>query len=353
MKKLLSIFATAIIMLAFASCESSEGSGYEIADNITIVSNDVSFDPKAQSGTIKVIAPGAITLKYDAPWMTAAVNGGTITVTVEQNNSLEGRAAVLTIQSEGESKNITVQQLGFVFDLDLGGATSLKLDDKKFSKSYNCTSNLDIEISTTADWLTGELADGKLTIAAEENTTGNLRSAALTYKVVGSDVEETITVSQCEFAKDIAGDYYFAFLDSGKVAFLNATLGQDENGEFISIPNYNWTLRVDYDPATYVITLSNNQFMGMFEDYYVHNIAWDDASGYIIYTQKVYQTAEFVVETDEEGNEFVIAYFVDNGVWGTRVASSINIYAASGTPVDSKNRVGSLLKMVNPFLQKK
>ena len=67
MKKLLSIFSIAVMLFAFSSCENEEGHGYEIAGNIQIVSNNISFDANAQSGTVEVIAPGAVTVKCDAP----------------------------------------------------------------------------------------------------------------------------------------------------------------------------------------------------------------------------------------------------------------------------------------------
>ena len=225
MKKLLSIFSIAVMLFAFSSCENEEGHGYEIADNIQIVSNNISFDAKAQSGTVEVIAPGAVTVKCDAPWVTTSVDGGIINVAVTQNNSLEGRNAVLTIMSGSEKKTITVAQRGYVFDIDFGGSTDLKLGDAAFSKAYPCKSTLDLVITTSASWLTAVYADGKLTISAEENTTGNPRKGYIIYSFGPGTEEQTISVMQCEVS-DMYGDYYFAFYDgsTGALQFFSSSI---------------------------------------------------------------------------------------------------------------------------------
>ena len=345
------------MLIAFSSCENEEGHGYEIADNIQIVSNNISFDAKAQSGTVEVIAPGAVTVKCDAPWVTTSVDGGIINVAVTQNNSLEGRNAVLTIMSGSEKKTITVAQRGYVFDIDFGGSTDLKLNDKAFSKAYPCKSTLDLEISTSASWLTAVYADGKLTISAEENTTGNPRKGYIIYSFGPGTEEQTISVMQCEVS-DMYGDYYFAFNDgdTGALQYFPSTItGVNSDGEaglflqFSISSTAVMTLPLGWDDTNKVINITNAQFMGMYgSTYYMHNIVWDETTGYINYG--VYNFQDAAVDVLDDGT--VYAEIVDNGTWGSNTASSMMLYAFSGTPAEKENKVGSLARMVYPFLQK-
>ena len=358
MKKLLSIFSIAVMLIAFSSCENEEGHGYEIADNIQIVSNNISFDAKAQSGTVEVIAPGAVTVKCDAPWVTTSVDGGIINVTVTQNNSLEGRNAVLTIMSGSEKKTITVAQRGYVFDLDFGGATDLKLNDKAFSKADPCKSTLDLEISTSASWLTAVYADGKLTISAEENTTGNPRKGYIIYSFGPGTEEQTISVMQCEVS-DMYGDYYFAFYDgsTGALQFFSSSITttsalDGSEGLFLVFKissTSTMTLPLGWDDTNKKFNITNAQYLGMFGTYYVHNIVWDETEGKINYG--VYNFQDAAVDVDDDG--IVFANIEDNGTWGTYTASSMGLYGFSGTPASSANRKVTLKRMVYPFLQKK
>ena len=358
MKKLLSIFSIAVMLIAFSSCENEEGHGYEIADNIQIVSNNISFDAKAQSGTVEVIAPGAVTVKCDAPWVTTSVDGGIINVAVTQNNSLEGRNAVLTIMSGSEKKTITVAQRGYVFDLDFGGATDLKLNDKAFSKAYPCKSTLDLEISTSASWLTAVYADGKLTISAEENTTGNPRKGYIIYSFGPGTEEQTISVMQCEVS-DMYGDYYFAFYDgsTGALQFFSSSITttsalDGSEGLFLVFKissTSTMTLPLGWDDTNKKFNITNAQYLGMFGTYYVHNIVWDETEGKINYG--VYNFQDAAVDVDDDG--IVFANIEDNGTWGTYTASSMGLYGFSGAPASSANRKVTLKRMVYPFLQKK
>ena len=357
MKKLLSIFSIAVMLFAFSSCENEEGHGYEIAGNIQIVSNNISFDANAQSGTVEVIAPGAVTVKCDAPWVTTSVDGSIINVTVTRNLSLEGRNAVLTIMSGNEKKNITVAQRGYVFDLDFGGATELKLGDAAFSKAYPCKSTLELEISTSASWLTAVYSDGKLTISAEENNTGNPRKGYIIYSFGPGSEEQTVSVMQCE-KSDMYGDYYFAFNDGGTGAlqyFPSTITGVNSDGEAGLFLQFNisstdvMTLPLGWDDTNKVINITNAQFMGMYgSSYYMHNIVWDETSGYINYG--VYNFQDAAVDVLDDGT--VYAEIVDNGTWGSHIASSMMLYAFSGTPAEKDNKVGSLVRMIYPFLQK-
>ena len=345
------------MLFAFSSCENEEGHGYEIADNIQIVSNNISFDAKAQSGTVEVIAPGAVTVKCDAPWVTTSVDGSIINVTVTRNLSLEGRNAVLTIMSGNEKKNITVAQRGYVFDLDFGGATELKLGDAAFSKAYPCKSTLELEISTSASWLTAVYSDGKLTISAEENNTGNPRKGYIIYSFGPGTEEQTVTVMQCE-KSDMYGDYYFAFNDgdTGALQYFPSTItGVNSDGEAGLFLMFNlsntavMTLPLGWDDTNKVINITDAQFMGMYgSTYYMHNIVWDETTGYINYG--VYNFQDAAVDVLDDGTVF--AEIVDNGTWGSNTASSMMLYAFSGTPAEKDNKVGSLARMVYPFLQK-
>ena len=116
-----------------------------------------------------------------------------------------------------------------------------------------------------------------------------------------------------------------------------------------NLANTVMTLSLGWDDTNKVINITNAQFMGMYgSTYYMHNVVWEETSGYINYG--VYNFQDAAVDVLDDGT--VYAEIVDNGTWGSHIASSMMLYAFSGTPAEKDNKVGYLVRMIYPFLQK-
>jgi hypothetical protein len=74
-----------------ASCSSNDNYDEYVnnTSSVTIVKSDVIFDANANTGTVVYNAPGTVEAVSSSDWMTASVNGNTVTVNVEPNGSSE------------------------------------------------------------------------------------------------------------------------------------------------------------------------------------------------------------------------------------------------------------------------
>ena len=65
----------------------------------------------------------------DQGWVTTAVSGNTISVSVTENTSLDGRSSTLTIKAGSKTAEISVIQSGLIFDM--GGVLNIGSGDDK------------------------------------------------------------------------------------------------------------------------------------------------------------------------------------------------------------------------------
>ena len=102
MKKIFSILALALATaMTFTACDDDDTVVVDpTANALKVVSQTTSFGAAQSTGTIVVEASDPVTVTSNGgEWLTTSVSGNTVTVNAEQNNSLEGRTATLTLKS--------------------------------------------------------------------------------------------------------------------------------------------------------------------------------------------------------------------------------------------------------------
>ena len=342
MKKILAIISAVMALVAVTACSDDDTvNPYAQASSITVDSVRILFQAAPSTGVIHVSAPNGISrVTSAAEWCAATVSGSSVVVNVEQNDGLESRASQVTIYSGKDSTQVTVQQMGFIFQISAG--SQLKVNDDAQTVSYDVKYNADIQVWSDVDWAEASLSGNKLNVSIKANDSGHLRNTYIYYQ--GGDIRDSIRVVQVDFDKDIAGNYRFVGYNGSKWTYTLATLTADK----LDFTSLGFTLPVTFDPNTISVSFKCGQLMGTYSSYYIYSSIWDTNAGYLTYSDKYGMVAPFTY-SEEDGT---IAEFVDDGTWGTYTATAMRWEKFKAESPITANRVGYLLYWMYPYLQK-
>lgn len=254
MKKTIYALLAVVCLLAAAACGDDNDNPYALHNDITVKQMDIFFSPAPSTGTIVVDAPGAVQAKSAADWCKVeSVSGNTITLSADENNTLEGRSSLITIYTDDDSTTVTAQQEGLVFAID---ATDIASDDNEGSRSFTLHHNFDVDVTSTADWLKWSISGDRFNVHFDANNTGHVRKAYIKYNVAGTDY--TITVRQMDFEKDIAGQYKIYCSNDQTLNGMTFTI----NRTSMTFDDYDQTWTGSYDESTGMFTASCGQKSG-------------------------------------------------------------------------------------------
>lgn len=275
MKKIFFFLAAAVTALAIGSCKDYDDSAnpYEYFATITVDSTSVVFQAAPSTGFITVNTRNGITnVTSSADWCTAIVSGNTVNLAVTQNDNLEGRSSQITIWSGTDSTHVTVQQLGFVFQLETGTTdNSIVTNDDAKSMAFYMKHNTDIAVSTTADWITPAVSGDSLHISLAENATGNPRQGFVYY--FSGTMRDSISVTQFEADKDLVGNYNLWYTTSSSAdpeSSYPMTLSRDDDGTYAlhftsgSYSRYGFRIPVELGTDEPTITVLNLDSIGLY-----------------------------------------------------------------------------------------
>lgn len=198
----LSIFMATLLLLAACKAideENADGNG------ITIVRQDLNFDPQGRTGTLEFSARGTVSASLTSDWCTAVVNGNVVNVTVTDNTSIEGRVAILTLTDGKSSLNATVQQRGMAI-----ATLPIKryhAENAGGTRKYVIQHDFDVKLSTEDEWIHPTMKDDTLIIKIDANTAAQIRRGELDFSCGG--IKDTLRIVQYDIQKNIVGDYYF------------------------------------------------------------------------------------------------------------------------------------------------
>ena len=100
MKKIFSFILLLAGVTMVTSCGEDDAT-YTPVEPLEIVSNNVLFETAGGTGTITVKGSEALTASTAAQWLAVSVSGNTVTVTAQENPSLSGRSAQITLAAGG------------------------------------------------------------------------------------------------------------------------------------------------------------------------------------------------------------------------------------------------------------
>lgn len=333
-------------------------------DNISIIQSGIIFkyddvsainiDSDAWSQTYKADATLPVSVSSDSEWLKASLTDGILTIAADRNTKLQARTGIVTVSISNLTNEITINQGPLTFPLVK--VTEISQNDDAKTYTYDFPTDIPVQFETESSWIHASFADEIVTITVDENNSGHMRSGTLSYSLEGA--AGSLTVSQIEFAKDIAGAYMFAFTNAstGNLSYFNSTLSGTESKCTIEIPSLGFSIPVTYDKNNVSIRLAAGAYMGNYTlssgtTYRVYTTLWDTTAGYLTWSSTASMDAKFEY-VEEDGTGYTTADFLDNGSYPGYTVSAIRFEAFTSSTLSGDTRVGSLTSLIEPFLMK-
>lgn len=343
--------------LSLYSCKDNPSDDLTQGYKLNVVSvTSTTFEAAGGEDTITVDQP--VTSAYaNVDWATVKADKGakSVLVAAAKNNSKQSRHATVVIKSSAtDSVIVDIDQYGFVFSTSL--PQTLLFSDKAQTLTYDMKVDVTPTVASTADWLKVAVEDDKISLTAEENATGHPRSATVTITTSNGSTY-TSSITQAEFNKDIAGEYYLLDGDSlaeGITYGTLATLRENTSGaKELYLPQIGKAIGLTWNDATLTLTISGGTSLGPFTlgstTYYLFAdlLATD---GYVYWGNSVTYSAQIVY--DEE-NGMTLGEFKDDGTIDEETqVNGLSIDAYKDNATTSSNYVGGLMSFGNPILIK-
>ncbi len=341
---------------------------YSCKDNATddMIQSNRQLKVVSVTGTTFKAAGGENTITVDHPiasayanvdWATVKADKGTnsVLVTAATNDSKQSRHATVVVKSSpADSVIVNIDQYGFVFSTSL--PQSLLLSDKAQAQTYTMEVDIPPTVASTADWLKATVNGDKLSLEATENATGHPRNATVTITTSNGSTY-TSNVTQAEFNKDIAGEYYLLDGDSLAAGITYGTMVDfrvnKTGAKELYFPQLALSLSVAWNDATSTLTIAGGTPMGPFvmgkTTYYLFAdmIATD---GYVYWDNSVTYSATIAYDED---NKATMGEFKDDGtIDASTQVNGVSIDVFKDNEASNDNYAGGLMSFGNPILIK-
>lgn len=241
------------MLLLLAACKENNDGGYEAnSSDITVVRQDLTFDPQGRTGTLEFRANSAVSVSLTSDWCTAVVSGNVVSVTVTDNTSIEGRVAILTLNSGTSSLKMPVQQRGMM-------VTSFPVNDYHALnnggvKSYTIRHDFPVELVTAADWIHPVMEGDKLNVTVDPNTTGQIRRGTIAMNCGG--LTDMLNIVQYDLTTNVVGSYYLKGTSNDAPYELGFELYEKKGVFYID-----WTSREKWTEAVFPVEFDAEKCM--------------------------------------------------------------------------------------------
>ncbi len=287
MKNIFNIICVALFAISFGACSDDIGNPYAEDATITLVKSDVAFEATASTGTITYTADGAVTATTNADWCMAEVQGNSVVVSVQQNNTINGRTAIVNLSCGKGSIEVAVTQKGVVFQLNKAMITA---DDNAQTCQYTMNANVDIEPESAPEWATvTKDENGDIVVDFTENTTGHIRHGYAYFR--SQDFVDSVKIVQADFKNDIEGTYTLYYKNEYGEEFVDYRVQLRENAQGnyeIYVRSLKLTIPMTFDLETMKITIASGQYCGKASSnchYYSAFTTYPDADGGLQWSQ--------------------------------------------------------------------
>lgn len=318
------------------------------------------------TGTTFKAAGGENTITVDHPiasayanvdWATVKADKGTnsVLVTAATNDSKQSRHATVVVKSSpADSVIVNIDQYGFVFSTSL--PQTLLLSDKAQAQTYTMEVDIPPTVASTADWLKATVNGDKLSLEATENATGHPRNATVTITTSNGSTY-TSNVTQAEFNKDIAGEYYLLDGDSLAAGITYGTMVDfrvnKTGAKELYFPQLALSLSVAWNDATSTLTMAGGTPMGPFvmgkTTYYLF-ADMTATDGYVYWDNSVTYSATIAYDEDSKATT---GEFKDDGtIDASTQVNGFSIDAFKDNEASNDNYAGGLMSFGNPILIK-
>ncbi len=180
-------------------------------ERLAIVSNQLLFTAEGSTQTVAVSTDQPLTASLNADWCSAAVEGTTVSVTVQPNIAYDGRTALLTLKAGSASRQLPVQQQGAVFGTLPASDHYMPSEGGSFVSTVR--HSLPMTVTSCSDWISVSLDGERLTVTTTSNDDGHLRRGFIVSEC--ADVRDTMNFVQFDLAADVLGSYYLVGNNGG------------------------------------------------------------------------------------------------------------------------------------------
>lgn len=313
---------------------------------------------KAAGGENTITVDHPIASAYaNVDWATVKADKGTnsVLVTAATNDSKQSRHATVVVKSSpADSVIVNIDQYGFVFSTSL--PQTLLLSDKAQAQTYTMEVDIPPTVASTADWLKATVNGDKLSLEATENATGHPRNATVTITTSNGSTY-TSNVTQAEFNKDIAGEYYLLDGDSLAAGITYGTMVDfrvnKTGAKELYFPQLALSLSVAWNDATSTLTMAGGTPMGPFvmgkTTYYLF-ADMTATDGYVYWDNSVTYSATIAYDEDSKAT---MGEFKDDGtIDASTQVNGVSIDAFKDNEASNDNYAGGLMSFGNPILIK-
>ena len=221
------------------------------AATIILSRSIVNFDFSGGAESFSVICNYDWTASVSETWISLDHSQGTasdqptyITISCSPNQTYESRTAIISVDSEGSTKEILVEQDGKTTSLSIISSTSVEMESFEGcccqdGTTISFTTNRDWTISSDADWVhlgkeSGAASDDPISVLVkcDNNTTSANKTATVTIDASGTTAAVTITALAFRSPAPFSAEVFFEdFEDSEHVnAWTNIDLDGDGYG---------------------------------------------------------------------------------------------------------------------------
>lgn len=322
MKRILTIISIAAAAL-FCSCNEESVNPYETEEEnpVRIISQDLLFEASGGTGQVVFESETPVDVTSELPWCVISTQGNTVTVSVGEYGGLESRYCRIYLTSESDTKIVVAQQKGAWLSLVSG--QEFITGDSPAALSVGARSNVNLQVSSDSQWLTGRIEGDSLKIQVGANETGAIREGNV-FVSFGSNTR-SVKVTQAE-VKDLAGEYVMKGLgrtsepveDDFSIICVNDTL------VCIREKRYSWDMYAVFDQQSLTLAIPNSQMVGRYQygstNFYVFNAMFHLGSLTVNYGNPL--TNLLKITRDEKNGKTILKY-EDSGEWGTYKADGM------------------------------
>ena len=194
MKKLLSIMILLAGVISFTSCGNDDPT-YNAPAQLSLKSVDAFYAAAGGTGTIVVNTSETITATSNVDWLTASVNGSTVTLTVAANNKLEGRSTNILLKSATASKEVNITQRGIIYGMPDGMLYALA-DTANAKVIIPVVQSAGVTVTSLTEWLTASFNSetGAIEVVATSNDAEEPRFGYVAFQT--GSVKDTLEIAQ-------------------------------------------------------------------------------------------------------------------------------------------------------------
>lgn len=312
--------------IGFVGCSDDDET---VQATLKVVKSDVSYDCFGGEGTIEVNSVDPVTATSSVNWCQATASGNVIQLKVAPNQSESSRTAVISLQSASGSTQVAIYQMGDVPISDIEGRALGKNGEQL---TFHVKSVSEIQIESSADWLTYQLEGEQLTVNIADFPPGSptgTRSATLTVSA-GKVYKMQYTYSQF----NMEGEFdCFRSVDGVQQSYGTCRLEESATPLVYNVyPKgsiFDGPYKISYENGQFVIRF--NQVLGAYDATRNIVLCAYDKAGRLSWDSKIEYVAP-VVFSQETG--LMTLTFQDNGTWAGQHVDGFyySITDEQGTP---------------------